>query len=524
MYKLLIVDDEHMERQALRVMVSKMFPNIEVVGEAENGRKAIEMAEQYQPDFITMDIKMPGIDGLQTIEEIKKLSPGATFVIMSAFDSFNYAKKAIKLHVNDYLLKPYKRQELRETFQRICRQKDEEKRERLETLKLKDQLGHINTLAEVEWVSTLIHNQHQDFSLEELNRLLNIQIIEGMCVVIHISSVEGLTLSDSHKKHCYKTIKNLVKKQIECIVGPMINQHIPVFVMNDEEKQSTSLRNKVIHLIKDTFQTMSAQGECKELELFAGAGQPYRSMDGLKKSYHEGIIALRDREYKGKIRFYQDLIGDVKEGTIPVELEKQLLQALYSGNYSNVVQLFDSIFTRMHTHFAGELEQLKKYVTELFIVITRVSELSYVNDLAYYPTVENVEQLREEALFRLKEIMEEVTHESSQNSEDFFRKGKAYISQNYKKDLTLEFVAKEINLSPTYFSKLFKNHAGINFIDYLTQVRIGEAKRLLTTTDMSLKEICFEVGYRDPNYFSRVFKKSESIPPSQYRDQVTIKG
>ena len=97
-------------------------------------------------------------------------------------------------------------------------------------------------------------------------------------------------------------------------------------------------------------------------------------------------------------------------------------------------------------------------------------------------------------------------------------KAKTYIDENYEKELTLDSVARKIAISPYYLSKLFKDEIGENFIEYLTRLRINQAKKLLEENRFSIKEICMLVGYSDPNYFSRIFKKIEGVTPTEYRD------
>ena len=105
-----------------------------------------------------------------------------------------------------------------------------------------------------------------------------------------------------------------------------------------------------------------------------------------------------------------------------------------------------------------------------------------------------------------------------ENAVDLVEQAKVYIKERYMKDISLDEVSREIKISPYYFSKLFKKKTGQNFIEYLTEIRIGKAKELLRNTDMSMKEVSMQVGYGDPNYFSRIFKKNVGISPTEYKE------
>ncbi|WP_202077917.1 response regulator transcription factor [Caldalkalibacillus salinus] len=519
MYKLLIVDDEGLERQALRSMLEQMMDDIEVVGEAENGRKAIELADQLRPDIVTMDIKMPGMDGLEAIEEIQTIEPNVKFIVLSAFDTFSYAQEAMKLKVTHYLLKPYKRDELIKTVGDICGQVDQEREERQEKRDLRDRVGHVQNLAEIEWVSTLIHDQVQDMSLQELNHLLDIKVHYGVGVILHCYTKDQCQMDQGQKQALYRHIKATIKKRTPCLVGPMMGQHLPIFILKEKENLSMSLRSHAVFAIRDLFKAVSKDSTFRTIHVCAGVGRQYDSLEGLKHSYHEALIASRDQFYKANIRFYEDLLQEGDSHGIPFDKEKLFIQAIQKSDEEQALPLFEALFTHILQTQEGQLAQIIRYVTELFVVMTRMNEElgGLTHEMTDFSHVSSIEQLRETALYRLKIIIKRMRDEDEKQSASLLEKAKLYIEEHYNEEMTLDSVSKYINLSPYYFSKIFKEAFQMNFIDYLTHIRIEKAKSLMASSSYSLKEICYEVGYRDPNYFSRVFKKSEGITPSEYR-------
>ena len=128
--------------------------------------------------------------------------------------------------------------------------------------------------------------------------------------------------------------------------------------------------------------------------------------------------------------------------------------------------------------------------------------------------------LREWFLGKLEAACRKVATRREEQSESVISKAKAYIRENFAKELSLDEVSRYVNISPYYFSKLFKEEAGENFIEYLTKIRIAHAKELLKKPELSIKEICIMSGYSDPNYFSRIFKKQEDVTPSEYRERL----
>ncbi len=522
-HRMMVVDDEVLERQALKSMITKLFDDVEVVAEAGNGRSAIELADEKHPDIITMDIKLPGMDGLQTIEEIQLNHPHIRFIVLSAFDTFSYAQKAMTLNVNHYLLKPYKQEELKETVSKICRDREREQKARVEKIKMKDHQEHMKTLVEVEWVSTIIHNQIQDISIDELNQLIGLSFNEGIGVIVYFHEKNGHIEDSQQKSYLYQQVKTVLKQTSNCLVGPMIYDHIPLFMLKQSGEAKVSLRNQVITNMKKLFDHLSTIPHLKDVSVSAGAGTSVYNLEGFQESYHEALVASRSETKDRRVQFYQDLAKEKPVKVDSINREKELLVTIQQVDYERAHRMMEGIINDQVLKHGVHLEKIKRSLTELFILISRLSDFPLGQELAYFPEVVSVDQLRNTAFYRLNNVMQVLEKQKEQKSEDMLENIQSYIKQHFKDDLSLESISNQVNLSPSYFSKLFKEKTGQTLIDYLSKVRIKKAKEYLNTSDLSLKEICFEVGYHDPNYFSRVFKKYERVSPRQYRQEVAKK-
>ncbi|WHY92314.1 response regulator [Neobacillus cucumis] len=528
MLKILLVDDEALERKAIGKMIQKGMEGVEVIGEAPNGRKATELAVELNPDIIFMDIKMPGMDGVQAVKEIKKLNPAIKFIMVSAFNTFEYAKEVMQQGVKEYILKPSRKRDILDSLARVSSEIQEERKQQEEQQSLRENLNRAVTLAQKEWVSSLIINQVQDITFEEWGQLLGVEITTGYIMLLSLKPKDQREFTITEKQNWYTWLKeslhSVVKKQ-EIMIGPLLELQVPVLFLwkkTNEKLLFKSLSQHVIESLLTLFQKESIQAELR-----IGVGLPYNHAYELNKSYHEAVMAL-NHLLKNPNQKY--LIGvkqaDTEENsTIAseiLEMEKKLLEAVRQGDVNKVLFLFDSFITKHQSNSKIEAAVVKKSFDELFILISRMLHDLGVN-LDRTPVVhqsEDVAEILEAGKALLISIVQSVQQWRTNHAKGMLQKAKDYIETNFADSITLESVAEYVELSPFYFSKLFKDRFGMTFIDYLTEIRIKEAKALMEDPGKSLKEICYSVGYKDPNYFSRVFKKLTGSSPSEFRKAV----
>ncbi|MDQ6595659.1 response regulator [Bacillus salipaludis] len=528
MVKILLVDDEALERKAIGKMIQKSVEDVEVIGEAPNGRKAVELAVELNPDIIFMDIKMPGMDGVQAVKEIKKLNAAIKFIMVSAFNTFEYAKEVMQQGVKEYILKPSRKQDILDSLARVSSEIQEERKQQEEQQSLRESLNRAVTLAQKEWVSSLIINQVQDITFEEWGQLLGVEITTGYIMLFSLKPKDQREFTATEKQIWYTWLKealhSVVKKQ-EIMIGPLIELQVPVLFLwkkSNEKLLFKSLSQYVIESLLTHFQKESFQAELR-----IGVGHPYHHAYELNKSYHEAVMALNHLMKNPNQKY---LIGvkqaeQEENSTIAseiLEMEKKLLEAVRQGDVNKVLFLFDSFITKHQSNSKIEAAVVKKSFDELFILISRMLHDLGVN-LERTPVVhqsEEVAEMLEAGKAHLISIVQSVQQWRTNHAKGMLQKAKDYIEKNFADTITLESVAEYVELSPFYFSKLFKDRFGMTFIDYLTEIRIKEAKALMENPGKSLKEICYSVGYKDPNYFSRVFKKLTGSSPSEFRKAV----
>jgi len=417
MYRLLIADDEALEREGLEWMIARMMPGVFEIIHAENGRVAIQRIEQYRPDIVLMDIQMPGINGLEALKQIRANHPTMKIVIVTAYDYFSYAREALLLGAKEYILKPAKRDHMIAFLQKLVEELEAEKHKRESELRMTEKLLQVMPIVENELALMLMLDRSKHIRIAELTSFLNIDLISGWVIVIAWNEEEQSGLSKATLDKGMHSVMSFIKSRANCIISPMINQHCAIFMLEDE------VRMPVVHKLGELIDKQFGDG------MVMGIGTLQSGVDGLRNSYREAYTCCSQVDY--------------------------------------------------HTNFTENQDEIS------FLVGT----MKYAREQQTLSVIDRVRQ---------------------------------WISEHYHEDLFMESVAEQVHLSPYYFSKMFKQHVGVTFIDYLTEIRIQKAKEWIDEGMLSLKEICYEVGYRDPNYFSRVFKKVVGITPTEYKQSKVL--
>ncbi|MCM3785007.1 response regulator [Neobacillus mesonae] len=519
MFKMLIVDDEQIERSALRMIVERNLPGIQVVGEAENGRMAIEMAERLLPDLVTMDIKMPGTDGIEAVSVLYKSLPETKVIMVSAFDEFEYARSVMKYGVKEYLLKPCKKDQIVSAIEAVITDIDEERRELSQINELKLQAEQSKALLEMDWVSSICQSRTLGAELTEWQQTADILTDSAGCAcVLKVTMDQGDGQAELFR------IQDWIRKRTAvyafCTAGPFIGQHLPLLIFPElmMEGGGKSVRSRAANLARSLLQ--DAQRMFPSSGMTVGIGTLKSGKEGWMRSYHEAVLASREPRAFGSC-FYEDIPSEAEESyAYPHACEQQLLLMVGRGNGEEARRLFDQYMNELLEMTRYQLERVQHDVHKLFAQMLKQTKEKGIPipKLGGLQDINDVEGLRTHALFQLNVVLDALDVWYRDEHRGSIEKAKAYIAEHYSRELSLEEVADYAGLNPHYFSKLFHERCGITFIDYLTGLRIERARELLVDPSYVLKDISQKIGYRDPNYFSRVFKKMVGMSPSEYRN------
>ena len=531
MYKVMIADDEGIVIDALKFIIKKNFGDSCLIESAKTGRSVIELAENFRPDIALMDIHMPGINGIEAMKEIKKNNKNIIFIVVSAYDKFDYAKEAIGLGVMDYVNKPIDKKIIVSLLQKAMEKIDLEKKKRSNDLLIKEKLETVIPIIESGMIYSVLFQENYTKEADNFKNLLGIKEDDGYMMVIEYGDTdEGGHLTNAigasvRLQSNYIRLRETVKEFFPGIVGPMMANAVIIFVPCIEESARNEYEERV-EIIENARKMIQKLEKDIDAQFRVGIGS-VKKLDEADKSYAEAVNALRHTT--GSVAHIEDVtIKSRYEDDYPIQIERKLFDLVQRGDVTGTVSAAGSFFDWMTNRYADAIMDIKLKVLELILRAERISFESGGSTYRFeerhdYLTVlldiKNYEELRSWFLSKIREATRNVSGNKEKTSISLVEKAKAFIDSNYFNDISLDEVSREINISPYYFSKLFKEETGGNFIDYVTAVRMEKAKELLCTTDKSMKEICSEVGYSDPNYFSRSFKKNVGITPTEYKEE-----
>ncbi|MFD1956748.1 response regulator [Paenibacillus thailandensis] len=503
--KVLIVDDEQVEREGLHAMLRKGFPGLNIA-EAKNGRIAVEMAAEFEPDLILMDIKMPGMSGLEAVERIGAKYPGIKFIMVTAYDTFDYARKAIKLGVRDYVLKPSKAGEITATVGRVLRQIEEERQSAETSRRQLDTLQKALPLVETDVVTQLLFDHVHEVHLDELIGLLGIRPASGMFVMV--------VLLPHGAESSYSAVKDKVRQAGTGWVGALYGRQLPIIVFRETGRSFRSQAAALAGGIVAAARPGALPG------WFVGIGNECASLDGIRQSYQEALIASMDPTLPVKYRFYADtpVPGARQGGALAKQREKRFLDRIRLGQWEQVRADMMELLQHDESEGTDLLQAQQRALEQLWIVARVMEEMGIETSTPVFSfQARDYRQLRAESGQLLDRIARQHKEHQARHEPGAIQRIKQYILEHSHKDMTLESIGAAFDLSPFYISKLFKEQLGVNYIDFLTECRIDKAKKLMADPQLSLKEIAYGIGYHDPNYFSKVFKKTCGVSPTEYR-------
>lgn len=527
-YSVLLVDDEE---DVLQVIIKKLDwegMGFRIAGCARNGVEALEMAEELQPDVVMTDIKMPYMDGLTLCRKLKERYGTVKFIVFSGFDEFEYAKEAIKVEVEEYILKPVNSAELREVFSRIRKNLDEELDEKRNIDTLRKYYLESLPLLQESFYALLLEGRIPEHQIKRY--VTNYRIdLEGpyyVVTVLHISTAsasEGDSPSDpvflemSVRKFAEEQLQEKWKSRVIHYLGDVI-----VLSQFDRVDVLTPFVDELDTICK------TAKKVCKA-RITAGVGYVCSELGQISLSYQGAKQAVSYRVLYGTMKAISISEVDPQESAdMPWEENyiQNIIKKIRVGEEEPLKKSVDD-FTNRIVKSKISLQRYRILLMEMVAEFVRLGNSHEVNLSLVFGTEdiynqalqkESTEALREWLLEGSLKLQKVLKNKRQGTTKSFVEKAIGYIREHYSdKDLSVEMVCAYLGMSTAYFSTVFKKETGKTFVKYLTDYRMEQALDLLMNKDEKTYIIAEKVGYSDPNYFSYVFKKQFGMSPLRYK-------
>ncbi|MHA6530129.1 response regulator [Paenibacillus sp. BAC0078] len=534
MYKLMIVDDELLMRVGIRSMMDWEEYGFQVVGEAANGKDGLEIALTTSPDLIITDIKMPVMDGLQFIRETSSALKTCKYVILSNFDELHYVKEALKLGATDYLIKSeITPASLAELLISIRQKLQAELEHQGGLFKMPYDyslsLSHLKENFFKDLISGFISEKAAGTKADELQiRVKSAELVVLIMKVNHFEAVKKKYVEKDEKLLRF-SILNIMEEVIpskwdkEIVIGN--SSEYLVFV--NTLPGSSSVRSDIERLCSKILASVK---DFMNLTLTVGVSTVVPGFKFLKAAYKEAELALSNRFFTGthNVLFYEDAakepVREAIESRISLEEEYDFVTMWASKDEKQAERFLVRVRSELEALRADENSIREKYIlimekmhAQLSLAVKRPHPSSTQH--SPYETV-----LRGECWENVHESMLEYIAYCF-DADARFKRESTYtelavdiINKYYGEDISLQSVANQINVNPSYLSRIFKQERGENFISYLTHVRIEQAKVYLKGGTLRVYEIADRVGYHNYTYFSQIFKKIVGVTPEEYRE------
>lgn len=538
MLKVFLAEDEFIIREGIKNNIDWQAHGYEFCGEASDGELAFPLIQKTRPDILITDIKMPFVDGLALSRLVKKELPETEIIILSGYEEFDYAKEAIQIGVARYLLKPINGETLLQEIDSVAeiilgKQKEKEIREKyqkeMEENSLRDQMDLFQ------------HLVTGDCSMEEL-----LSVADKLDLKIMAPWYSIVLLKIQSMKHDYEEYSGSIVVVDERIAKLAEPEHVLVFdralegraflFKADSEEELLAYQKEYLGDVKEVLSCYA------NLRYFGGIGTPVNRLREIPASFEDASHAFAHRYLVAEScildssLLMQEGAAEQEDFRIsavnPEQIDRAKMQEfLRTGDLDEVIYFVDEFFGKLD---GGAMKSriFRQYITmdAYFSIADFLKGLGLQKDEIEAPDQDSsILQDEKSAMDYIVRIMNKALvlreKRASSRYEDVVSEVIHYIEDNYaQEELSLNLLASHVNFSPNHLSMIFSQQTGQTLIRYLTDYRMNRAKELLRCSSKKSSVISMEVGYKDPHYFSYLFKKTQGMTPTQYRGGRAAEG
>lgn len=534
--KVFLVEDEMVIRRGIKNSIDWEKEGYIFCGEASDGELAYPMIIKEKPDILITDIRMPFMDGLELCKLVKKELPNIKILILSGYDEFDYAKEAIRLGVTEYLLKPISSGKLLEALNGVSESIRREKEDKDLVRKYMEEMRENTEHEKQKFFEQMIAGNLSMADALETGKKYEMNLSAGMYNLL----LFRFTLGKENRKsgellgEAEYAIEKLTERLEYVFEFQRGVEGRAFLLMADNEEQ---MSERVKELSKDLEEIMK---NYSTIAYFGGIGQPVARLRELEESFREAERALAARFTMElnriisveDIRMAQnvDTLDDI-EITSFGEIEKtrtMLEKFLNNGAEDEIDEFVDMYINELPEENLKSVLMRQYIIMDAYIVMMSFCEKiegiegemqAQSEELKNsMKTIQTLEEIKNYIRMLLKKIIGVRDTISGRRYSDIIEIAKDQIRKTYMSDeISLNTIAAEVGMSPSYFSSIFSKEMGKTFVEYLTEIRMDRAKELLMCSSMKTSEIGYEVGYKDPHYFSYIFKKTQNCTPKEFR-------
>ena len=475
MRKVLVVEDEKLIRQGIATMIKRCGVPVEAVIECANGLQALDVLKEQIIDVMFTDIRMPKMNGIELVQAMKQFNNPPLSVAVSGYDDFTYAVEMMRQGVREYILKPVERDKLRAIMEKL----DAEISQKLEDEKKTENAAR---------------------------HLIKYLLMDDEA-------------SDSELELISKNIRDTAGDSFYCLIAAGSDPLMPI--LDDQSAISGPDGMEIFILGKEKIEELKAE---EGVSSFAGLSDICTDSKELKRAYKEAL-ARRERAFARKVPlFSDDRVSPVAESLLEngkrlceKEAVSARVQLIGTSRRDDLAKEWNGFFTATERGYitAEDFRRaMQEFAAEYLKVYQKEADGELLMPLSFL-TIDDYRQCFMD--FALRASKEQQLPDSADQTRQKVQEAIRYIKENYKTDINMAVVSNEVSMNYSLFSSAFKNYTGTNFVGFVRDLRIGEAKKLLATTPLKVNEISARVGYDNEKHFMKSFKAIVGVSPSEYR-------
>ncbi|PZE22141.1 response regulator transcription factor [Paenibacillus xerothermodurans] len=532
--KVLLVDDKESVVQGLSKHVPWQELGVHAVETALDGLQALDIFSRFRADLVITDIKMPNMGGIELMQRLSRESDSIRFIVLSGYDEFEYAKQAISLGASEYLLKPFNVGELIEIAERVLSElrklREQTVQKALYQQKIVKSLPALREQYMEEIIRFRTENSHQ---LQEKWEFAEVSLEPDRlgALVVSIDAFDEISRQTVNEVGLTRfVVKNIVD---DCLAawGRGLSfysdwNRLTVLANYEEAAQPERVKEDFLHFAdycRDAIERHS------KLTVTVGVSSLCPKLRDLPHAHSQASQAVEHIFFFGsnQVIHYEDLSEfRVTRVAYPSQQEKALIDLVRAGQTDGMPEATNRFFECLESK--GVPSDIRASCIQLVTVLYRQLSALGIEDNALSDTLAvcydqcdsaKLPELRHTVLAWFTEAAHRVKEQTQQGSQDLLEQAKTYIRGQSLHSISLSMVAEHVKVSPNYLSAVFKKETGQTFIDYLTDLRLHQAKELLAYTNDPVFEIAERLGYHDRKHFRALFKKKVGVTPSEFRDR-----